>query len=89
MPQGGTVLGVFVQRLNIRAVPVPPLDFGQLLRVGDVEVGEDEAVPVDRIQAPLESQSELVFGNGATFAARSVGILSTGMRVRRAMQDTP
>ena len=80
------VFGVAIQFFDVGPVSVPPLNFGEVFLIGDVEVGQDEGVPVDLIDTALQSQGELVLSMVRRFRARVVGMRSTGMRVRRAMQ---
>ena len=57
VPEGGAELAVAEDVLHRGAVPVPVLGRGRLVRAGHVQVGQDEAVGVDR---PAARQS----GNG-------------------------
>jgi hypothetical protein len=63
--QCGAVLGVAEQVLDRGAVAVPVLDRGRPVAAGDVEVGHDERVAVDRVEA-----GELVEREGALVGGR-------------------
>ncbi len=91
--KGRTVFGVPVQRFDVGAVPVPVFYLGQPGRGGHVQVGQDERVPEDVVDFAFQRQRQLglvALSMVRSLRARgSVGINSTGMRVRRAMQQMP
>ena len=75
VPQGGAVLAVAEEVLDRGAVPVPVPGGGRLVRGGDVRVGQDEAVGVDRA-GPGElgdRQGALAWVQGAAVSAGQSG----------------
>jgi hypothetical protein len=70
------VFGVAEQVLDLGAVPVPVLDRGGLLAAGDVEVGDDERVSVDRFGGGELGE----FGQGQGALVGVQGAASAGPR---------
>jgi hypothetical protein len=51
MAQRGAVFGVAEDVFDLGAVPVPVLHCGGVFAGGDVEVGQDKRVAIDRLSA--------------------------------------
>ena len=81
--------GVLVQGLDVGAVPVPPLDLGELLGVGDLEGGQDEAVTEDVIESTVQGSARWSLGMVRRLRARSVEIFSAAIRQLGPADDLP
>jgi hypothetical protein len=73
VPQRGAVLAVAEEVLDAGAVPVPVLGGGGLIRRGDVQVGQDEGIGVDRA-----GLGELGDGQGALVGVQGAAAATGG-----------
>src|SRR5262245_55811790 len=66
MPQRATMFGVTEDVFHTGAMPIPMLDRSSLLAGGDIKVGDDERVGVDRLSIGefIQRQHTLVWVQG-------------------------
>ena len=73
MTKRGKVFRVPVEGFDVGAVPVPVFHLNKFGRCSDVQVGQDERIPVDVIDLPFQGQRLLRLVDGPELPGARVG----------------